>query len=36
MIVAKQAERDQSWSALAEGEPVRLTWEIEDVQLLLG
>jgi ABC-type Fe3+/spermidine/putrescine transport system ATPase subunit len=35
-MVAKQAERERSWSELAEGEPVRLSWGIDDVQLLLG
>ena len=36
MMTAKQAERERSWSGLAEGEPVRLSWGIDDVQLLLG
>jgi ABC-type Fe3+/spermidine/putrescine transport system ATPase subunit len=35
-IIAKQAERDRSWSGLVEGEPVRLSWSSDDVQLLLG
>jgi ABC-type Fe3+/spermidine/putrescine transport system ATPase subunit len=35
-MVAKQAERERSWSGLAEGEPVRLSWGVDDVQLLLG
>jgi ABC-type Fe3+/spermidine/putrescine transport system ATPase subunit len=35
-MVTKQAERERSWSGLAEGEPVRLSWGVDDVQLLLG
>ena len=35
-MVAKQAERERSWAGLREGEPVRLSWGVEDVQLLLG
>ena len=35
-MVAKQAERERTWSGLAEGEAVRLSWGVEDVQLLLG
>ncbi len=35
-MVAKQAERERSWSGLTEGEPVRLSWGVDDVQLLLG
>jgi ABC-type Fe3+/spermidine/putrescine transport system ATPase subunit len=35
-IVAKRAEQDRAWSSLAEGEPVRLEWESDDVQLLLA
>jgi ABC-type Fe3+/spermidine/putrescine transport system ATPase subunit len=35
-IVAKRAEQDRAWSALIEGEPVRLAWETDDVQLLLA
>jgi ABC-type Fe3+/spermidine/putrescine transport system ATPase subunit len=35
-IVAKRAENVRSWESLAEGEPVRLEWEPEDVQLLLA
>ena len=35
-IVAKQAENDRAWDGLVEGEPVRLKWEAEDVQLLLA
>jgi ABC-type Fe3+/spermidine/putrescine transport system ATPase subunit len=34
-ILAKGAEHDQSWRGLAEGGPVRLRWEADDVQLLL-
>jgi ABC-type Fe3+/spermidine/putrescine transport system ATPase subunit len=36
MMTAKQAERERSWSGLVEGEPVRLSWGAQDVQLLLG
>ena len=35
-IVAKRAENDRAWDGLVEGEPVRLEWEPEDVQLLLA
>jgi len=35
-IVAKRAENDRAWDGLVEGEPVRLEWETEDVQLLLS
>jgi ABC-type Fe3+/spermidine/putrescine transport system ATPase subunit len=35
-IVAKRAENDRAWDGLIEGEPVRLEWEPEDVQLLLA
>jgi putative spermidine/putrescine transport system ATP-binding protein len=34
-IVAKRAETDRAWDRLVEGEPVRLEWKTEDVQLLL-
>jgi len=34
-IVAKRAENDRAWDNLVEGEPVRLEWKTEDVQLLL-
>jgi putative spermidine/putrescine transport system ATP-binding protein len=34
-IVAKRAETDRGWDSLVEGEPVRLEWKTEDVQLLL-
>jgi len=34
-IVAKRAENVRAWEGLVEGEPVRLEWEPEDVQLLL-
>jgi ABC-type Fe3+/spermidine/putrescine transport system ATPase subunit len=36
MIVAKRAENVRAWDTLVEGEPVRLEWEPEDVQLLLA
>ncbi len=36
MIVAKRAENVRAWDELVEGEPVRLEWEPEDVQLLLA
>ncbi len=36
MIVAKRAENVRVWEDLVEGEPVRLGWEPDDVQLLLG
>jgi putative spermidine/putrescine transport system ATP-binding protein len=36
MIVAKRAENVRAWEGLVEGEPVRLEWEPEDVQLLLA
>ncbi len=35
-IVAKRAENDRAWDNLVEGEPVRLEWKTEDVQLLLA
>ena len=35
-IVAKRAENVRAWDGLVEGEPVRLEWEPEDVQLLLA
>jgi ABC-type Fe3+/spermidine/putrescine transport system ATPase subunit len=35
-IVAKRAENIRAWDSLVEGEPVRLEWEPEDVQLLLA
>ncbi len=35
-IVAKCAEQDPSWRTLAEGEPLRLSWEAEDVQILFA
>ncbi|HEX2282183.1 MAG TPA: ABC transporter ATP-binding protein [Thermomicrobiales bacterium] len=35
-IVAKRAENVRAWDDLVEGEPVRLAWEPEDVQLLLA
>jgi ABC-type Fe3+/spermidine/putrescine transport system ATPase subunit len=35
-MVAKRPEQDRVWYGLAEGEPVRLRWEAEDVQLLLA
>src|SRR5215212_5776796 len=35
-IVAKQAENVRAWDSLVEGEPLRLEWEPEDVQLLLA
>jgi putative spermidine/putrescine transport system ATP-binding protein len=35
-IVAKRAENVRAWESLVEGEPVRLEWEPEDVQLLLA
>jgi ABC-type Fe3+/spermidine/putrescine transport system ATPase subunit len=35
-MVAKRAENVRAWGGLVEGEPVRLEWEPEDVQLLLG
>jgi ABC-type Fe3+/spermidine/putrescine transport system ATPase subunit len=35
-IVAKRAENVRAWEGLVEGEPVRLEWEPEDVQLLLA
>jgi ABC-type Fe3+/spermidine/putrescine transport system ATPase subunit len=35
-IVAKRAENVRAWEGLVEGEPVRLEWESEDVQLLLA
>jgi ABC-type Fe3+/spermidine/putrescine transport system ATPase subunit len=35
-IVAKRAENVRTWEDLVEGEPVRLEWEPEDVQLLLA
>ena len=35
-MVAKRAENDRAWDRLAEGEPVRLEWKTEDVQLLLA
>ncbi|MBW3632894.1 MAG: ABC transporter ATP-binding protein [Chloroflexi bacterium] len=35
-IVAKRAETDRTWDSLVEGEPVRLEWKTEDVQLLLA
>ena len=35
-IVAKRAENIRAWERLVEGEPVRLEWEPEDVQLLLA
>ena len=35
-IVAKRAENIRAWEGLVEGEPVRLEWEPEDVQLLLA
>jgi ABC-type Fe3+/spermidine/putrescine transport system ATPase subunit len=35
-MVAKLAERERAWSELIEGESVRLSWGVEDVQLLLG
>lgn len=35
-ILAKGAERDRGWSELAEGGPVHLRWEADDVQLLLA
>jgi ABC-type Fe3+/spermidine/putrescine transport system ATPase subunit len=35
-IVAKRAENVRAWDDLVEGEPVRLEWEPEDVQLLLA
>ena len=35
-IVAKRAESVRAWDGLVEGEPVRLEWEPEDVQLLLA
>jgi ABC-type Fe3+/spermidine/putrescine transport system ATPase subunit len=35
-MVAKLAERERTWSDLIEGEPVRLSWGSDDVQLLLG
>jgi ABC-type Fe3+/spermidine/putrescine transport system ATPase subunit len=35
-IVAKRAENIRAWDDLVEGEPVRLAWEPEDVQLLLA
>jgi spermidine/putrescine transport system ATP-binding protein len=35
-MVAKRAENVRAWGGLVEGEPVRLEWEPEDVQLLLA
>jgi ABC-type Fe3+/spermidine/putrescine transport system ATPase subunit len=35
-IVAKRAENIRVWDGLVEGQPVRLEWESEDVQLLLA
>jgi ABC-type Fe3+/spermidine/putrescine transport system ATPase subunit len=35
-IVAKRAENVRAWEGLVEGEPVRLEWEPEDVQILLA
>jgi ABC-type Fe3+/spermidine/putrescine transport system ATPase subunit len=35
-IVAKRAENIRVWDDLVEGQPVRLEWESEDVQLLLA
>jgi ABC-type Fe3+/spermidine/putrescine transport system ATPase subunit len=35
-VVAKRAENVRAWEGLVEGEPVRLEWEPEDVQLLLA
>jgi ABC-type Fe3+/spermidine/putrescine transport system ATPase subunit len=35
-IVAKRAENVRVWEDLVEGEPVRLEWEPDDVQLLLA
>ena len=35
-IVAKRAENVRVWEDLVEGEPVRLGWEPDDVQLLLA
>ena len=34
--MAKRAENVRAWEGLVEGEPVRLEWEPEDVQLLLA
>jgi hypothetical protein len=34
--VAKRAENVRVWEDLVEGEPVRLGWEPDDVQLLLA
>jgi hypothetical protein len=36
MMLAKGAENAPAWSGLAEGDPVRLRWEADDVQLLLA
>lgn len=35
-MLAKAAEHDQGWHDLAEGDAVRLSWEADDVQLLLS
>jgi spermidine/putrescine transport system ATP-binding protein len=35
MMLAKGAENAPAWHGLAEGDPVRLRWEADDVQLLL-
>ena len=35
-FIAKRAENIRAWDDLVEGEPVRLAWEPEDVQLLLA
>ena len=35
-VVAKRAETDRTWAGLTEGQPVRLSWEAADVQLLLA
>ena len=35
-FIAKRAENIRAWDDLVEGEPVRLQWEPEDVQLLLA
>jgi ABC-type Fe3+/spermidine/putrescine transport system ATPase subunit len=35
-FVAKRAENVRAWEGLIEGEAVRLEWEPDDVQLLLG
>ena len=34
-FIAKRAENIRAWDDLVEGEPVRLEWKTEDVQLLL-